>query len=109
VITVPGPSQTPHVRMDVSLSGSTYTILWDWNDRDGAWSFGMDDPSGEPLVAGVRVVLNTDLLRYAPAGDRRPPYPLVVFDPSELGRHPGFEALGRDVLVVYLEPDEEDT
>lgn len=102
------PPQGAHTRMSLSLSGATYVVAWDWNERDGAWAFSMDDPSGEPLVAGVRVVLNIDLLAYAPAGDRRPPYALVVVDPSEKGRHPGFDSLGSDVVVVYTEPDDEE-
>lgn len=105
---VPTPDGYPHVRVSVPLSGATYTIVWDWNERDGAWYFGMDDPSGEALVSGVRVVLGIDLLRWAPAGDRRPTYGIAIIDPSEKGRHPDLDAFGRDVFAVYLEPDEED-
>ena len=98
----------PHVRYQVPLSGATYAIAWLWNERDGTWSFSMDDPSGEPLVQGVRVMLNVDLLAWAPSGDSRPPWPLVVIDPSGRDTHPGYNELGPVVKVYYADPDEED-
>jgi hypothetical protein len=102
---VPTPSQgSPHSRMSVALSGATYRIAWAWNERDRTWSFSMWDPSGAPLVQGVRVVLGVDLLAWAPAGDRRPPYPIVVIDPSKTYAEPGRDTLGTRVKVVYMEP-----
>jgi hypothetical protein len=94
----------PHSRMSVPLSGATYRIRWLWNQRDGAWSFSMWDPSGSPLVLGVRVVVGVDLLAAAPRGDRRPPYPIVVVDPSRSGTEPTRETLGSRFKVVYAEP-----
>ena len=102
---LPGP-KGPLTRMRVTLSGATYGVEWRWNDRDGAWYFSMEDPSGEPLVSGIRCVLGVDLLGSVPVTDRRPPYGLWVFDPSEGMAEPTYESFGKSVLIYYPEPDE---
>lgn len=102
---LPTPDGYPFVDQRVALGGATYTIHWSWNERDGAWYFGLDDPNGRALVASVRVVLNVDLLASAVADpDLRPPYPIVTYDPTGSGVEPTREDLGTRVKVLYLEP-----
>lgn len=102
---IPTPTDAyPNTTLRVTLSGATYTIRWLWNQRDRAWTFGMDDPNGEPLVAGVRVVCGLDLLAWVPMSDRRPPYGILVYDPSLNETEVSREALGQRVKVVYAEP-----
>lgn len=107
MIKLPGPT-SPLTYARVALSGATYALEWKWNERDSAWYFGMDDPSGEPLVRSVRVVLNVDLLNGVPQSDRRPPYGLWVFDPQARGVEPTFTSLAESLAILYAEPDEAD-
>lgn len=100
---VPTPAGRPNARVRVALSGSTYTILWLWNARDRAWTFSISDADGVPLLSGVRVVLNVDLLATAAPSTRRPPYPIFVVDPTNTGVEPDLESLGGRVKVVYAE------
>lgn len=105
MIVLGGPEGYPHVNLTVSLSGSSWVIKWFWNDRDRTWSFSMDDPSGDPLIEGVRVVPDVDLLHWAPA-DRRPPHALLVVDPSRTAPHITRENLGSVYQIVYTQADE---
>jgi hypothetical protein len=100
------PNGYPHMRVRVSLSGATYDIRWLWNERDGAWTFSMWDPSGDPLIMGVRVALNVDLLGTIGPSDRRPPYGIFVVDPKESGIEPTRTDFGTRVKVVYADPEE---
>jgi hypothetical protein len=105
VLLVPTPtSGYPHIRQRVALSGATYQLRWLWNERDRAWTFCLWDADGGPLVLGVRVVLGVDLLEAAPQGPRRPPYRMVVVDPTQRGQEPGLTDLGSRVKVIYTEP-----
>jgi hypothetical protein len=106
MIYLPTPDGYPHVITTVTLSQVVYGIRWLWNERDRAFVFDMDDASGQPLVAGVRVVLGADLIAWAPV-DRGPPYPIVVLDPTGGTAEPTLETLGRRIKVVYTEPDDE--
>lgn len=107
MLTIPGPNAYPYVDVKVPLSGATYRITWQWNERDRCWYFSMRDPSDDLLVSSVRVVTNVDLLMWVPISVRRPPYSLLVLDPMGQNREPGFDTLGREIKVVYTEPAED--
>lgn len=105
---LPTPNQVAHLRYNVDLSGASYGVAFVWNERDGAWYFHLDGPSGDPVVRGVRVVLNTDLLRSV-SGDDRPPYALWVIDPTGGVTEPDYVTISGPVRILYDEPDEEET
>lgn len=46
----------------ITIEDVPYTLLLTWNERAGAWSFGLLDRDGLPIVYGRRVVLQLDLL-----------------------------------------------
>jgi len=52
---------SPASRQEVILEDVAYGINLVWNERAGAWSFGLDDRDGQPILAGRRVVLQLDL------------------------------------------------
>lgn len=93
----------PNTSMSMALSGVTYRVWWLWNERDGCWYFSMRDVDGASVVESVRVVLNAALLAGGSA-ENRPPYELVLWDPSGKGRHPDRTTLAA-LQLVYLEPD----
>lgn len=101
---IPTPNGYPDVALRTTLSGSTYGIRWRWNERASMWTFSIDTPSGDRLLSGVPVLLNVDLLAWAPESDDRPPYPILVVDPTGSTLEPTLDSLGRSVQVVYAEP-----
>ena len=104
--TVPTPTDGyPHETAQVQLEDTFYVVVWRWNARDGAWYFGLSDVDGMPIVSGVRVVLNADLLGGV-SDTRRPPGPIVVVDPAGRAAEPGLYDLGTRVKVVYIQKEE---
>jgi hypothetical protein len=102
MLLIPTPTDGyPDWTARVSLDGSTYDIRWQWNERDGAWVFSIADRDG-PLLSGVRVALNVDLLARCPMSSRRPPGPIYVVDPSKGRDEPTQSDLGQRVKVVYV-------
>lgn len=97
---LPGPGGYPDVSFDVTLDEVSYRGRWLLNERAGVFSFSLADSAGAPIVSGVRVVLNVDLLEGV-ADPRRPPGPLLVISPSS-DEDPTLETLGNGVSVVYL-------
>lgn len=104
---LPTPNNVAYLRYNVDLSGASYGIRFMWNERDSAWYFSMDDPSGDPAVSSVRVVLNTDLLNAVPFDGRRPPYGIWCIDPTNGTSEPTYETIAGPVAIVYVEPDDE--
>jgi hypothetical protein len=97
---LPGPRGYPDKRLDVTLDDVPFRVRWLYSERAGVWTFYLSDSADQPIVSGVRVVLNVDLLDGV-ADERRPPGPLLVVNPSG-DEEPTLETLGNGVSVVYL-------
>ncbi len=103
---VPTPSDGyPNQTSQTQLGESFFVVSWRWNARDGVWYFGLSDADALPIVSGVRVVLNVDLLSGV-SSPRRPPGPIVVVAPSGSAEEPGLSDLGGRVKVLYIAPEE---
>lgn len=89
------------------LDGISYSFLFRWNDRDGAWYLEIGDGGGAALVSGIKVVIDIWLLkaiRGLSAG--LPPGDFIAFDTANLDTDAGFEDLGRRVQILYFTADE---
>ncbi len=95
----------PNQTVQAQLGDAFYVVGWRWNARDGAWYFSLSDVDGAPIVSGVRVVLNVDLLSSASATGR-PKGAIAVLAPSGSATEPGLTDLGTRVKVVYVAPEE---
>ncbi len=92
----------PAFTQTVNLDGQVYRLSFAWNYRGNYWSMSFLDAAGAPLVQGIRIVLNLDLLRQYP-GRGLPPGILYAIDPSDTISEIAFDDLssGR-VTLVYL-------
>lgn len=96
---------TPRFEQEVELSGVTYRLAFDWNDRDQSWSFGVSAVDGVALAQGLPLRVGFPLLaRIRVAG--LPPGSLEAIDTSGKGIEAGFSDLGARVVLVYSTPDE---
>jgi len=95
-------STLPAFTETVNLDGQVYRLSFAWNYRANYWSMSFLDAGGAPLVQGIRLVLNLDLLRQYP-GRGLPPGMLYAVDPSDTIAEPAFDdfSSGR-VTLVYL-------
>lgn len=91
------PSQTAQVLIEDAY----YAVIWRWNERDGAWYFGLADADGERIVSGVRVVLGVNLLSAVPAG-KGPDGAIVVMESGGTTAEPGLRDLGNRVQAIYV-------
>jgi hypothetical protein len=96
---------TPRFSQEVELSGVTYALQFEWNDRDQSWAFGVSDVDGVVLAQGLPVRVGFPLLaRIRVAG--LPPGSIEAIDTSGRGIEAGFADLGARVVLVYSTPDE---
>lgn len=95
----------PHQTAQVQLGDTFYVVAWRWNTRDSAWFFSLSDVDGVAIVSGVRVVLNTDLLRGV-SDTRKPDGVMAVVDPGGRATEPGLTDLGARVKVVFIPREE---
>lgn len=99
-VVIPIVADVPDFDLQVELDGTTYTLEFQWNERDEGWYLTTKTAEDDIIVAGRRVVLDMPLLsRFA--DDRLPDGVLVAIDTSGTGAEPGYEDLGRRVLLLY--------
>ena len=91
----------PHYDFDVELDGRIYNLEMKWNERDSTWFMTMSDSEESPIVSGVRLVVDWDLLRTC-VDARRPPGTLMAVDSTGEG-YPSLADLGSRVQLVYVE------
>lgn len=94
-------SEFPHFSQDVSLDGLAYRFVFLWNTRAGHWAMSVYDLQENPLVIGIPVALDMEILRQYPSRGL-PPGEIRAVDPSGKLQIIGREdlAAGR-VLLIY--------
>lgn len=90
----------PESDFEVELEGRSYIFRFRFNVRDGCWYFDLSTAEGVSLRAGVRVVLETPLLRGV--STELPPGQLFASDSTGKQVPPGADDLGQRVQVYYL-------
>lgn len=100
LLVIPVDSVDPNYTIDVSLSGGLYRLrLW-WNNRSGNWTLDVLDTSDNPIVAGVVLVADWELLSHYP-NPALPPGMFYCVDTSGQSLDPGYDDLGARVILVY--------
>lgn len=106
-ITIPIPSNTPHLEMSAQIEGTTYTLIFRWNERCASWFFTLADADGDPIFEGVRVGVDFPL-GFRCRDARMPPGGFVAVDTSGVVAvaDPGLADLGDRVQLLYFEASE---
>jgi hypothetical protein len=97
---LPVDSDDFNYTVDVALSGSLYRFSLCWNTRGEFWSLDVLDQDDSPIVAGVKLVADWELLAQFP-DTRLPPGLLYCVDLSGQSADPGATDLGSRVFLVY--------
>lgn len=97
------PTRTDLARyaFDVELDESTFTLSFEWNDRDAGWYMSILTSEGVPLLSGRRIVVGYPLISIH-RDPRLPAGTLVAIDTSSKGEDPGLADLGDRVKLLYV-------
>ena len=98
---VPLRTGVPSFRQRTSLDGVTFEFEFRWNERESAWYVSVTDADGVPLRGGVRMALNTPLLRSV-ADARRPGGELYLIDLDGTGVEAALGDLGVRAVLTYV-------
>ena len=86
------------------LDGRRFRFEWKFNEREDRWYFDCYDAAGTLIRPGVKVVLNTPLMRIE-ADVNKPAGTIVAIDTTGSGVEPGRDDLDDRVILAYLEAD----
>lgn len=91
----------PHFDLQVPLDGVTYTFEFCWNTRESGWFMSILTEGGDPIISGVRVVVDFPLARRC-ADPRRPPGVLLAIDTTGKRLDPDLDGFGPRVVLMYI-------
>jgi hypothetical protein len=96
------PGSVPDYTTRVLLSGREYLLVFGWNARASAWFLDVFDQDGQPIVYGLRLVVDYPLGRLV-TDSRWLAGLLFAVDNRGQGQDPGFAELGDQVRLAYGE------
>lgn len=105
MVIIPLINTRPHYTMQVELDGTTYGLELQWNFREEAWYLSLADSDGNPINAGVKLVVGFPLLTRSK--DARAPGGFFQAQDTTGGdSDPGFADLGGRVQLYYFSAGE---
>ena len=93
-------------RLSISVDGSVVLFDVRWNSLPaGGWFLDLREQDESPIDLGIKIVLGVNLGRRSTHPFFRT-YLLRAFDTSGVGADPGYDELGRRVIVKLFTVDE---
>ena len=100
-VTIPLRNDLVDFDFQVELDGQTYGFRFLWNFREEKWFGSIFDADGQPIVEGVKAVVDWPWLRRY-QDSRMPPGVLQFMDTTGEQADPGLEDLGSRTLLLYF-------
>lgn len=99
---IPIDRNAPDQKFSIDLEGTVYVFRVMWNSRTGRWTLSIFEEDETPIVMGITVVGEFDLLsQYADA--RLPRGTLFTADVTGKNREPTDDNFGDSVLLLYAD------
>ena len=101
---LPIPSKTAYFSEDVSMTGVTYQLTFEWNTRLAAWYFSIATQDGQPILVGQKILPLVDLTTRHK--DNRLPDGTIVCLSTDSQRRPGRSDLGSYINLYFSENED---
>jgi hypothetical protein len=100
------PLDDGRISARTELTGTDYVLEFYWNARQAAWLMSVLTADSVLLVAGITCTSNRYLLARYRYIEELPPGELLFVDPTETIDQANFTQFGREVQLLYVEPEE---
>jgi hypothetical protein len=98
---IPLTSGDPSFKMRTELDGDQYVLNFHWNTRDSRWYMSFYDANELPLVCGIPMLVDGDLIhRFAITG--MPTGYLIFSDTSGASEECGYDDIGDRCKLYYI-------
>jgi hypothetical protein len=87
-------SANPYYSERVKLDGRDYLLRFSYNEREERWYLSLYDDAEDPLILGIKLLTNWELLQHYHADPRVPPGELWVMDTTGNDDPPTLNELG---------------
>ena len=105
VLELPSVNTEPSYRYQIDLEGSLYFIDMKFNTRNNRWAFSIFDQDQEPIIVGIPVLIDLDLLgQYV--DPRLPPGKFMAVNLANERVEADRDGLSNDIIMIYFTSDE---
>lgn len=98
---IPVRSDLPFYDMEVTLNGTAFFLDFYFNKRKDRWYMNIRDQDKEPILMGIPLLVNQDLLFPFFSNEALPLGIFLVLDTEGLQLNPGEFDLGDRVKLMY--------
>lgn len=105
VLTLPFRNDLPWYKFRTSFSGTNYLVHVRYNVRSNRYIMDLNDPSDNPILVGIPVLISRNLTGQYPTLSI-PPGIFVAKDDSGKGTQPTQFSFGVDHTMFYIDPDQ---
>lgn len=102
---IPARNDLPWYQFKITLSGVIYTLVFRYNNRMQRWILDVSDPSGNPIITGLVVLIGRFITaQYVTLA--LPPGPLFAIDNTGQDSQPTVYSFGVQNSLAYGDPDQ---
>lgn len=95
----------PNYFYEITIDSVPYRLEFLWNSRFDYWTVNIKTITGEPLIYGVKLIINYELIRLYGA-DNLPKGALIPVDTTGKLERIGYEDLTESIDFVYMTREE---
>jgi hypothetical protein len=101
-------TEYPSVSKEIVIDDISYIFSFVWNTRMEAWTLSIYTIENEPILVGIKLVLNYELIRMyrhldIPQGEM---YVIDITDNETKIAYDDFTSSGRNLILAYYEEGE---
>jgi len=100
IFQIPITATDASFKIRTSLEGTDYVLRFDWNGRDECWQMGIMDSTETPIVMGIPLNINSNLIGRFEIPEL-PPGLLMLYDTSDNNEEAGRDDLGDRAVLLY--------
>lgn len=104
-VVIPFTNDFSNFSEEVTIDDVTYRLDFIYNNRSGVWSMSVLDLDLNPIISGVALVLNYDLLAQFP-GIGLPEGEMYAIDTTEKEEKIDRKNIGPIITLIYLTEEE---
>lgn len=105
-VIIPTFTDSSHYRQEIELDLKSYIVEILWNSRKGQWSISFLNPDETPVILGLALVMNYDILAQYRNIPNMIQGSLYCIDTTGKEREINRDNLGKTILLTYTGVDE---
>lgn len=100
--------RTARYEYDIEMDSRLFHLAFSWNDREESWYMDIMDSKREPIINGIKMVINYNLLLQYRAYRELPQGSMILYDAQQdpVNSQVTFDNFGKRYQLIFLTNEE---